>query len=74
MALASLAPKAATLARATEHRSCCMESSHTSALQIKHATLQRQIEQEMTRPSPDLVTIQHLKRRKLRIKDELTHD
>ena len=51
-----------------------MDSSHASALQIKHATIQRQIEQEMSRPSPDLVTIQHLKRRKLRIKDELTHD
>ena len=51
-----------------------MESSHTSALHTKHATLQRQIEQELSRPLPDLVTIQHLNRRKLRIKDELTHD
>ena len=51
-----------------------MESSHTSALQIKHATLQRQIEQELGRPAPDLVTIQHLKSRKLRIKDEISHD
>ena len=51
-----------------------MDSSHTSALQFKHATIQRQLEQEMSRPSPDLVTIQQLKRRKLRIKDELTHD
>ena len=51
-----------------------MESSHASALHTKHASIQRQIEQEMSRPSPDLVTIQHLKRRKLRIKDELNQD
>ena len=50
-----------------------MESSHTSALQIKHATIQRQLELEMNRPSPALVAVQHLKRRKLRIKDELIH-
>lgn len=50
-----------------------MESSHASALQLKHASIQRQIEQEMSRPSPDLATIQSLKRRKLRLKDELNH-
>ena len=49
-----------------------MESSHVSALQMKHAGLERQIQQELNRPSPDLTTVQLLKRRKLRIKDELS--
>ena len=49
-----------------------MESSHVSALQMKHAGLERQIQQELSRPSPDLTTVQLLKRRKLRIKDELS--
>jgi hypothetical protein len=48
-----------------------METSHVSALQLKHAGLERQIEREMSRPLPDLATIQTLKKRKLRIKEEL---
>ena len=50
-----------------------MDQSHASSLQSKHAHIQRALEQEMSRPSPDLVTVQLLKRRKLRIKDELNH-
>jgi hypothetical protein len=50
-----------------------MEASHVSALQLKHAGLERQLEQEMSRPMPDLATVQTLKRRKLRIKEELSH-
>lgn len=50
-----------------------MEQSHVSALQLKHAGLERRIQDEMSRPLPDLVTIQQLKRRKLRIKEELEH-
>jgi len=50
-----------------------MEASHVSALQLKHAGLERQIEQEQSRPMPDLAAIQTLKRRKLRIKEELSH-
>ena len=49
-----------------------MESSHLSALQMKHAGLERQISEEMNRPSPDQLMIQVLKRRKLRIKEELS--
>ena len=48
-----------------------METSHVSALQLKHAGLERQIEQELNRPLPDLATVQTLKKRKLRIKEEL---
>ena len=48
-----------------------MEASHASALQLKHAGLERQLADEQNRPMPDLVTIQLLKKRKLRIKEEL---
>ena len=49
-----------------------MEASHVSALQLKHAGLERQLADEQSRPMPDLVTIQVLKKRKLKIKEELT--
>ena len=50
-----------------------MESSHVSALQLKHTGLEKQLQQEMSRPNPDSAAIQALKKRKLRIKEELTH-
>lgn len=50
-----------------------MEQSHVSALQLKHAGLERQIHAELSRPMPDLAMIQSLKKRKLRIKEELNH-
>lgn len=50
-----------------------MEQSHVSALQLKHAGLERQLADEQSRPAPDLKTIQLLKKRKLRIKEELAH-
>lgn len=48
-----------------------MESSHITALQSKHAVLEQQIAQEMSRPIPDDRRVMELKRRKLRIKEEL---
>jgi hypothetical protein len=48
-----------------------MDTSHVSALQLKHAGLDRQIQQEMSRPMPDDATIQSLKKRKLRLKEEM---
>ena len=50
-----------------------MEQSHVSALQLKHAGLELQIQQEMSRPMPDLAMIQSLKKPKLRIKEEMNH-
>lgn len=50
-----------------------MEASHVSALQLKHAGLERKLAEEQGRPMPDLATIQDLKKRKLRIKEELAH-
>ena len=48
-----------------------MDISHVSALQLKHAGLEKQIEEELNRPLPDDAVIQTLKKRKLRIKEEL---
>ncbi|HEX7751918.1 MAG TPA: DUF465 domain-containing protein [Novosphingobium sp.] len=50
-----------------------METSHVSALQMKHAGLEKQLEHEMTRPLPDILVIREIKKRKLRIKERLEH-
>lgn len=50
-----------------------MEQSHVSALQLKHAGLERQLAEELNRPMPDIAIIQQLKKQKLRIKEELEH-
>lgn len=49
-----------------------MEAPHASALQFKHDGLERQIRDEMSRPLPNLIVIQKLKKQKLRLKEELT--
>ncbi|EGD60217.1 hypothetical protein Y88_2091 [Novosphingobium nitrogenifigens DSM 19370] len=49
-----------------------METSHISALQTKHAGLERQIADELLRPNPNGNLLMELKRRKLRIKEELS--
>ncbi|MFV0643634.1 MAG: YdcH family protein [Sphingomonadaceae bacterium] len=48
-----------------------METSHVSALQSKHAGIEAQLRKEMSRPSPDTATLRELKKKKLRIKEEL---
>jgi hypothetical protein len=48
-----------------------METSHVNALHTKHAGIERQIHEELSRPMPDAVAIQALKKRKLRIKEEI---
>ncbi len=50
-----------------------MEQSHVSALQQRHAGIERQLREEMNRPLPDLAMVQSLKKRKLRIKEEIEH-
>lgn len=42
------------------------------SLRAKHAALESAIEVETRRPHPDDTTLANLKRKKLRIKDELT--
>ncbi|MBV1916482.1 MAG: DUF465 domain-containing protein [Sphingomonadaceae bacterium] len=48
-----------------------MDSSHVSALQLKHDGIERQLHQELGRPLPDGGVVQNLKKRKLRIKEEM---
>ncbi|WP_284124491.1 DUF465 domain-containing protein [Parerythrobacter aestuarii] len=48
-----------------------MASSHVSALQSKHAGLEHRLQEEMNRPAPDMATIQLLKKKKLRLKEEI---
>ena len=50
-----------------------MDTSHLSALQLKHAGLERRLQEEMNRPMPDIAIVQTIKKRKLRIKEELEH-
>jgi len=49
-----------------------MQSSHATALQAKHADLEKAIHLELNRPAPDDAMLSDLKRRKLKIKQELS--
>jgi hypothetical protein len=49
-----------------------MPLGHQSALSAKHAHLENQISLESQRPLPDSATLAHLKKEKLRIKEELS--
>lgn len=46
-------------------------SSHVSALAAKHAGLEARIEEEMGRPAPDQVVLATLKKKKLKVKEEM---
>jgi hypothetical protein len=46
--------------------------THLSELTAKHKALDLQIEQELAHPSSDDLTIAELKRKKLKLKDEIT--
>ncbi len=48
-----------------------MDSSHLSALEFKHAGIERQIHEELSRPLPDDALVQDLKKRKLRLKEQI---
>ncbi|WP_337925421.1 YdcH family protein [Croceicoccus gelatinilyticus] len=49
-----------------------MESTHITALQSKHAGLDRELRNEQARPAPDSARIQELKRAKLKIKEAIS--
>jgi hypothetical protein len=55
-----------------KRRTRMLSSSHSDALQTKHAGIDARLREELGRPSPDAGTIQQLKRAKLRIKEELS--
>jgi hypothetical protein len=46
--------------------------SHLAELEKKHRAIEREIEVELTHPNTDDVRVSSLKRKKLRIKDEMT--
>ena len=46
-------------------------ASHLAELSEKHRSLERQIEEELSRPGADDLEILKLKKEKLRIKDEM---
>ena len=48
-----------------------MQSSHVSALQQKHEGLDRRLREELSRPAPDAVLIQDIKKAKLKLKEEI---
>ncbi|TKD50295.1 YdcH family protein [Sphingomonas baiyangensis] len=48
-----------------------MQTPHLSALEAKHATLDRRIAAEAQRPLPDQSVLGELKRQKLRVKEEI---
>lgn len=49
-----------------------MQTTHQTALETKHAGLDRRIAEESQRPVPDTIVIAELKKQKLRLKEELT--
>ena len=48
-----------------------MQTTHQTALETKHATLDRRIEEESHRPMPDTAVLAELKKQKLRLKEEI---
>ncbi|MBB4153054.1 hypothetical protein GGQ80_000942 [Sphingomonas jinjuensis] len=49
-----------------------MQTTHQTALETKHAALDRRIAEESHRPLPDAVALANLKKQKLKLKEELT--
>ena len=49
-----------------------MDNSHVSALQLKHAGIEKKIDEEMSRPLPDGAKVRSLKKEKLLIKEQLS--
>lgn len=48
-----------------------MQTAHISSLEAKHATLDQRIVDEAHRPMPDAIKLAELKKRKLRLKEEI---
>ncbi len=48
-----------------------MQTTHQTALETKHAVLDRRIAAETHRPLPDATVLAGLKKQKLRLKEEI---
>jgi hypothetical protein len=44
-------------------------NAHVSALELRHADLDHQIEEELRRPAPDTILMARLKKEKLKVKE-----
>ncbi len=51
-----------------------MSENHLSALRLKHAELEAQLEAEESRPYPDDDIIHRLKKQKLQLKDAMAQE
>ncbi|UZK66561.1 YdcH family protein [Sphingomonas sp. M1-B02] len=49
-----------------------MQNAHFTALNAKHSTLDQRIASEAQRPLPDQILLAELKKRKLRVKEEMS--
>lgn len=49
-----------------------MQTAHFTALEAKHAVLDRKISAESQRPFPDTAALATLKKQKLRVKEEMS--
>lgn len=49
-----------------------MDQAQAESLELKHAALEAQIDEEEHRPHPDDIRLHELKKEKLRIRDEIT--
>lgn len=51
-----------------------MNNGHLSAMQLKHAELEEQLENENARPFPDDDLIHRIKKQKLQLKDMISQE
>ena len=51
-----------------------MANAHRDQLLVRHARLDANLAAELKRPLPDPTTLRRLKREKLKLKDEITHN
>lgn len=49
-----------------------MQTAHITALEAKHAVLDKRIAAEAQRPAPDALVLADLKKQKLRLKEEIS--
>ena len=48
-----------------------MNAHHVSALELRHADLEEQINLELQRPQPDTILMSKLKKEKLKVKEAI---
>lgn len=60
--------------RAASKKEIAVSENHLSALRLKHAELETQLEKEEARPFPDDDLIHRIKKQKLQIKDAMAQE